>query len=100
MKKQKPTQRNSREEYLKRVNNLQYKKSLHRNISLFDTYNLVAHGGKIKHYVIRDVAKYFAEDIKNPIGEIAISTIKADITERERLAESSKEILDNPTRIQ
>jgi hypothetical protein len=55
-----------KKEYLKRVNSPLYMRRLKKNIELLSYYkdNI---NPKIDTYTVRSVAKYFTEDLKNPI---------------------------------
>lgn len=62
-----------KKEYLKRVNSPVYMRRLKKNIQLLryykDNFN-----PKIDTYAVRSVAKYFTEDLKNPIPKYVSST--------------------------
>lgn len=59
--------KDTKAEYMKRMKSPAYVKQVKRSIQLFDTYNLIYCDNKIPRHVLRKVAQYFAEDIKNPI---------------------------------
>lgn len=55
-------------EYLKKMNSPAYRKGVKRNINLLQTYNRICRDNKMTSSDIRDVAKYFSDNIRNPVG--------------------------------
>lgn len=54
-------------EYIKRMKSPAYVKQVKRNVELITRYNLAYNNSKLEAHVIRGIAHYFAEDVKNPI---------------------------------
>ena len=61
-----------RAEYLKRMNSPIYRKSIKRKMRDLDTYNRICRNNALKQHELRSIAKYFADDIKNPIMQKVI----------------------------
>lgn len=60
-------------EYLKRVNSPTYMKRIKKNMELLKTYKMICNP-KLDMQSLRSAAKYFTEDIKNPIPKfVALS---------------------------
>jgi hypothetical protein len=55
-----------KKEYLKRVNSPVYMRRLKKNVELLRYYK-ENFNPKVDTYIVRSVAKYFTEDLKNPI---------------------------------
>lgn len=54
-------------EYVKRMKSPIYMKNVKRNVEEISNYNFLYNESKLKPHEIRSIARYFAEDIKNPI---------------------------------
>jgi len=54
-------------EYIKRIKSPAYVKRVKRNVQEIATFNLLHDKNRLKDYEIKQIAHYFAEDIKNPI---------------------------------
>lgn len=54
-------------EYMKRMKSPAYVKQVKRNVQQIATFNLLHDNNRLKGYEIKQIAHYFAEDIKNPI---------------------------------
>ena len=66
MSKANKKQDEANKEYLKRVNSPIYIKRIKKNIELLKTYRDICNP-KLDMQSLRSAAKYFTEDIKNPI---------------------------------
>lgn len=58
---------NVKAEYLKRMNSPIYRKSVKRSMNALMNYNMFCRNSTLKLHELRSIAKYFADDIKNPV---------------------------------
>lgn len=73
MSKANNKQEDNNKEYLKRVNSPIYMKRLKKNMELLKTYKMICNP-KLEMQSLRSAAKYFTEDIKNPIPRYVSTT--------------------------